>query len=99
MLGQVETSGRVLGVIHNRGGRIFDRLPRLRGMQAAAAAAMTNPHDADLAGLALLWGMKHHVVRTVDDFDGFEAGDVSVLLEIRPSASETEAVLRMLARP
>lgn len=91
ILGQVETRGRVLAVLNNQGGRIFSRLPRLRGMSAHAVECMTNPHQADLSGFAKLWGAGHHVVRTTDDFDALEPGETMTLLEIRPSPQETDA--------
>ena len=90
-LGQVESRGRVLAVLHNNGGRIFSRLPRLRTMSAQAAECMTNPHTADLSGLAKLWGMSHHLIRSADDFDAFEAGETTTLLEILPSGRDTDA--------
>lgn len=89
MLGQVECAGRVLAVINNRGGRIFSRLPRLRAMSPRAAECMTNPQQADLAGLAALWGMAHLRVGTPDDFDAFEPGGPPVLLEIVPDEEQT----------
>ncbi|MCP5545856.1 MAG: hypothetical protein H7A50_00630 [Akkermansiaceae bacterium] len=93
-LGQVEPRGRVLAVLNNGGGRIFSRLPRLRSMSAQAVECMTNPHAADLSGFAKLWGMPHHLIRTADDFDTFEAGETTSLLEIRPSDRETAAFWR-----
>ena len=89
MLGQVEQQGRVLVVIQNNGGRIFSRLPRLDSMSPRAAECMVNSHSADLAGLALLWGMDHLQIRRADDFDRFEPGDRTVLLEVIPDEEQT----------
>ena len=89
VLGQVNGEGRTLAVINNRGGRIFERLPRLKAMSPRAAECMTNPHAADLSGMAVLWGMGHLHVRTADDFDQFEPGGKTVLLEIIPDAEQT----------
>jgi 2-succinyl-5-enolpyruvyl-6-hydroxy-3-cyclohexene-1-carboxylate synthase len=81
----------VLAVINNGGGKIFERLPRLQTMSPRAAEWMTNPQTADLSGLATLWGMNHLRVRTVDDFDRFEAGPKTLLLEIIPDTAQTTA--------
>lgn len=89
MLGQVNRDGRVLAVIHNGGGRIFERLPRLQAMSPRAAECLTNPHAADLSGLAALWGMAHLRIRRADDLDAFEPGAGPVLLEIVPDPAQT----------
>ena len=79
MLEQIHCQGRVLAVINNGGGKIFERLPRLQSMSPRAVEWMTNPQSADLSGLATLWGMNHLRIRTVDDFDKFEACDKTLL--------------------
>ena len=90
LLGQVECRGRVLAVINNGGGRIFDRLPRLGAMSPRAVEWLRNAHPADLAGLALLWGMKHLRIRTADDFDQLTGEEpTAVLLEILPDPGQT----------
>ena len=89
VLGQVNCAGRVLAVINNSGGRIFERLPHLKTMSPRAAECLTNPHAADLAGMATLWGMDHLRVRRADDFDRFEPGVKPILLEILPDPEQT----------
>jgi 2-succinyl-5-enolpyruvyl-6-hydroxy-3-cyclohexene-1-carboxylate synthase len=91
VLEQIHCQGRVLVVINNGGGKIFERLPRLQSMSPRAVEWMTNPQTADLSGLATLWGMSHLRIRTVDDFDQFEAGEKTLLLEIVPDAVQTTA--------
>lgn len=91
VLEQIHCQGRVLAVINNGGGKIFERLPRLQSMSPRAIEWMTNPQSADLSGLATLWSMNHLRIRTVDDFDKFEAGDKTLLLEIIPDAAQTTA--------
>ena len=91
VLGQINCRGRVLAVINNGGGKIFERLPRLHSMSPRAIEWMTNPQSADFSGLATLWGMNHLRVLTVDDFDRFEAGEKSLLLEIVPDVAQTRA--------
>lgn len=92
VMGQVHKRGRVLAVINNLGGRIFERLPRLQSMSPRAAECMTNPHHADLSGLAVLWGMQHLRVKRADDLDAFEPGDQPTLLEILPDAGQTRSL-------
>ncbi len=91
VLEQINCQGRVLAVINNGGGKIFERLPRLQSMSPRAAEWMTNPQAVDLSGLATLWGMSHFRIRTVDDFDRFEVAEKTVLLEIIPDAAQTAA--------
>ena len=92
LLEQTENKGRVLVVINNQGGKIFERLPRLGAMHERAVECMTNPHQADLSGMAMLWGMEHVRVNRVDDFDQFESGEKAVLLELVPDADQTSQV-------
>ena len=90
ILDQINNAGRVLVVINNGGGKIFERLPRLQTMSSRTIEWMTNPHVADLSGFATLWGMQHLRVRTSDDFDQLAAGsEKTLLLEIIPSAKQT----------
>lgn len=90
VLDQINRESRVLAVINNSGGKIFERLPRLQSMSPRAADCMTNPHAADLSGFAKLWCMEHLRIRTADDFDHFEPGGKPVLLEIIPDAEQTK---------
>lgn len=89
VLDQVNREGRVLAVINNNGGKIFDRLPNLRSMSPHAAECMTNPHTADLSGFAALWGMGHLRVHRADDFDQLEPGAKPILMEILPDPVQT----------
>jgi len=89
-LKQIVNEGRVLAVINNQGGRIFDRLPRLQAMSPRAREWMTNEQRADFAGLARLWGMRHKQVRCIDDLDDLES-ETALLLEVIPDAKQTAA--------
>lgn len=91
MLGQVVRKGRVLVVVNNGGGRIFSRLPRLAAMNERSRELMLNPHAVSLEGWAAMWGMKYLRIASQDDFDGLEAGDETLVVELVPSAKETEA--------
>lgn len=91
VLDQVNCQSRVLAVINNGGGKIFERLPRFQLLSPRAIEWMANPQAVDLSGLSTLWGMNHLRIRTVDDFDRFELGEKTLLLEIIPDAKQTTA--------
>lgn len=97
LLGQVETRGRVLAVINNQGGRIFDRLPRLSSMSPRARDWLIHPQRADFSAFASFWNMRHHRIAAPDDLDGYDpetAGGSAMLLEVSPSAKDTAAFWR-----
>ncbi len=94
LLGQVENHGRVLAVINNHGGRIFERLPRLSSMSDQAKDWLIHPQHADFSAYAKLWNMRHHRIRTPDDLDAYDpeaSGNGATLLEITPSEKDTAA--------
>ena len=90
MLGQVIRKGRMLVVVNNGGGQIFSRVPRLAGMNERVKEVMVNPHQVSLEGWASMWGMNFIRIATQDDFDALEPGDGMTLVELVPSAKETE---------
>jgi 2-succinyl-5-enolpyruvyl-6-hydroxy-3-cyclohexene-1-carboxylate synthase len=89
LLGQTTRKGRVLTVINNGGGRIFDRLPRVAALSGRAREMMLNPHNAKLEGWAAMWGMKYIRIARLADFDALEDSEEPVLLEVVPSEEET----------
>lgn len=94
LLDQVEIRGRVLAVINNQGGRIFDRLPRLSSMSSRARDWLVHPQQADFSAFAELWNMRHHRIATLDDLDAYDPETVNesaTLLEVTPSAKDTAA--------
>jgi len=94
LLGQVVQEGRVLVVINNGGGRIFDRLPRLEEMSYDQRKGMVQPQEVDLKSWAGMWGMAHRKVTRREDFDQLdeiELAGQTLLLELIPSESQTEA--------
>lgn len=94
MLGQVETKGRVLAVINNGGGRIFDRVPRLAAMSGNAKSWMAAESPVDFGALAKAWGMDHIRVTRADEFDGAGGDGKTILLEIMPDADQSQGFLR-----
>lgn len=79
-------------VIQNGGGRIFSRLPSLRGMTPAELRLMENPHAVSLEGWARMWGLEWR------RFNGPIPGDAKlpdrVVIELHPDAEQTEAFWR-----
>jgi 2-succinyl-5-enolpyruvyl-6-hydroxy-3-cyclohexene-1-carboxylate synthase len=85
---------RVLAVVQNVGGKIFERLPRLKHMADKSVDCMINAHEADFAGIATLWGMRHLRVTCIDDLDqldGDSASQTVTLLEVMPDDKQTAA--------
>ena len=89
ILSQCQQNGRVLVVINNGGGQIFQRLPRLQKMQESARIMMLNPHPISLEGWATMWGMNYCRATCLDDLDSFVVGDSITLLEIIPDKAQT----------
>ncbi len=89
MLAQVNCSGRVLAVINNSGGRIFSQVPRLESMSESAKKWMEAETPADFQAVAKLWGMDYIRVTRADEFDGIEATDRAILVEVVPDSTQT----------
>jgi 2-succinyl-5-enolpyruvyl-6-hydroxy-3-cyclohexene-1-carboxylate synthase len=89
MLGQVVAKGRVMAVINNGGGQIFDRVPRLSGMSEKAKGWMAAETPVDFCAIAKAWGMDYLRVTRADEFDGVGSDEKPVLLEIVPDAGQT----------
>lgn len=81
MLEQVEMEGRVMVVMNNGGGRIFDGLARLDGMGERARGWMRAGTEVDFGGLARMVGMEYLRVGRTDEFEGVDGG---VLVEVVP---------------
>ena len=90
MLGQVEERGRVLAVVNNGGGRIFEGLPALRGLSGREMEVVTNAHGRSFGAWAEMWGMDYLRVTGQEDFDALEPGERTLLLEVAPDKGETE---------
>jgi hypothetical protein len=58
-------------------------------MSPRAVECMSNPHQAELSGLATLWGMAHLQVRRADDLDAFDPEGKVTLLEVVPDPEQT----------
>jgi len=82
--------GRVLVVVNNGGGRIFERLPRVVGMEESARDVVTNAHGFSFEGWAAMWGMEYMRADTADEIE-VEGGEVPIILEVCPDAGQTKA--------
>jgi 2-succinyl-5-enolpyruvyl-6-hydroxy-3-cyclohexene-1-carboxylate synthase len=90
LLPSLEQKGRVLVIINNSGGRIFERLPRLQQMQSGARALMIQEHPHDFAHWAAQWHLVYHRIAAMEDLDAFEPSEKMTVLEVRPDAQQTQ---------
>ena len=89
MLEQVEQQGRVLVVINNGGGKIFERLPRLAGLTEEQRRAIIQPQRVSLKSWAGMWGLDYGLIKSREHFDSMEPGDRTLLLEVVPDPEQT----------
>lgn len=89
LLKQVECSGRMLIVINNGGGRIFDRLPVVQELGDEAKNLVANEHATSFEHWAQMWGMNYAKVTGIEGFD-FEPAEETTLVEVIPDALQTE---------
>lgn len=88
LLRQAGGAQRVLVVINNGGGRIFERLPRLREIEGREGTVMANAHQCSFGDWAKMWGMGYTRVSGAESFD-FEPGERVSVLEICPDEKQT----------
>lgn len=90
LLNQSECRGRMLVVINNGGGKIFERLPMVRNLDRPTSRAVVNAHTHGFADWARMWNMDYVKVTGMEDFD-VEPGDRTTVVEMIPDAAQTEA--------
>lgn len=90
MLPQVEQKGRVLVVINNGGGKIFEKIPRLDKLTEEQRAAIVQPQEVRLQSWAEMWGMDYLMIESREGFDRLEAGEKTLLVELIPDAAQSE---------
>ncbi len=76
-------------VIQNAGGKIFSRLPSLRGLSPFERQLMENPHHISLVGWAAQWGLAHRVHR--GPFPADPDLPHRAVIELHPDPAATEA--------
>ena len=89
MLPQLSAGKRRFVVIQNGGGKIFSRLPSLRGLNERERSLMENPHDIRLRGWAEMWRMDHRSGGG-DIPGGLDALADHAVIELYPDAAQTE---------
>jgi 2-succinyl-5-enolpyruvyl-6-hydroxy-3-cyclohexene-1-carboxylate synthase len=89
MFSQVECQGRVIVVINNGGGQIFEHLPRFSQLTKNQKEVIVQPQDFDLKGWALMWDMDYLKIENREGFDALEVGEKALLVELIPNYSET----------
>jgi 2-succinyl-5-enolpyruvyl-6-hydroxy-3-cyclohexene-1-carboxylate synthase len=89
MLRQLPAGHRRFVVIQNAGGKIFSRLPSLRGLTDRERALMENPHTVSLRGWAEMWGMDH-ASGGREILEQVQALADHAVIELYPDAAETE---------
>lgn len=90
LLRQVSGRGRVLVVINNQGGRIFERLPRIQGLAEDELDLIVNGHDQQFESWAAMWGLEYQLVTGREDFEVTER-EGPLVLEVRPDDQQTDA--------
>jgi 2-succinyl-5-enolpyruvyl-6-hydroxy-3-cyclohexene-1-carboxylate synthase len=93
MLPQLPAGRRRFVVIQNGGGKIFSRLPSLRGLTDRERSLMENPHHINLKPWASMWGMDHTSggAELLQDPAPIEALSDHAVIELYPDAAQTEA--------
>lgn len=89
MLRQLSPGRRRFVVIQNAGGKIFSRLPSLRGLTERERALMENPHHISLRGWAEMWGMDH-ASGGAEVLDRAASLADHAVIELHPDPAETE---------
>jgi 2-succinyl-5-enolpyruvyl-6-hydroxy-3-cyclohexene-1-carboxylate synthase len=88
---QLPPGRRRIVVINNGGGKIFSRLPALRGLPDRCRAVIENRHQTGFGDWARQWSWGYHQAERPDEFP--DPGSLSdhAVIELRPDRGETEA--------
>lgn len=97
LLPQVECAGRMLVVINNSGGKIFERLPVVEALGGEASQLVTNEHATSFQHWAKMWDMNYIKVDGIEGFD-FEPAEKTTVVEVIPDARQTEVFWEKLAQ-
>ncbi len=89
-LKQVTNEKRVLVVLNNDGGRIFERVPRLSEMNAQVQTWMTTAHGRNLAHWAEMWDLGYLKIRCREELDALDnLSDRMTVIEVIPDSTQT----------
>ncbi|MEO1856620.1 MAG: 2-succinyl-5-enolpyruvyl-6-hydroxy-3-cyclohexene-1-carboxylic-acid synthase [Rubritalea sp.] len=89
LLDGCEASGRVIVVINNGGGRIFERLPRVKNMSEPTQQIVANTHGFEFEQWAQMWDMDYQKFTSTDAID-IEPAQKASVIELVPSAQQTK---------
>ena len=88
---------RVLVIINNGGGRIFERLLRVQALETSAKEVITQPHERSLKGWAEWMGAHYSAVKFPEDIELQEEAGFQVI-EVFPDNEETEQLFSSLSK-
>ena len=89
---QLPAGRRRIVIINNGGGKIFSRVPSLRSLDDPTLAVIENRHELAFKPWADMWGLDYRRCLTAECLQNLPDGDA--VIEIVPSARETEAFYR-----
>jgi len=90
LLHDCDADGRIIVVINNGGGKIFDRLPRVRSMDTAQRELISNEHAFSFESWAMMWGWDYLRVDSLDDLE-IEPDITPLVVELVPCEQQTKA--------
>ena len=96
LLKEVNCSGRMLVVINNSGGRIFERLPHVQEMSDSAIENIVQEHATSFKHWADMWGMDYVRVDGIENFD-IEPSEKTTVVELIPDVKQTKLFWEQLA--
>lgn len=89
LLQDCDAVGRVVVVVNNGGGRIFDSLPRVQKMDGGQRGIIANEHAFSFEPWAMMWGWDYLRVESLDELE-IEVGDATLVVELIPCESQTK---------
>lgn len=90
LLDGCEGKRRVIVIINNGGGRIFERLPRVKKMSEPTQEIVANTHQFHFQKWAEMWGMDYQRVDSADLLE-IEGGEKPFVVELLPDQTQTDA--------
>lgn len=101
LLHDCDAEGRVIVIMNNGGGRIFDRLPRVQEMDGPQRGIIANEHAFNFESWAMMWGWDYQRVDSIDDLE-IEPTSAPLVVELVPCEKQTaefwEAYAKLLAK-
>lgn len=89
LLDGCEGKGRVIAVINNGGGRIFERLSNVKKMSEPTQKIVANEHQFSFKGWAEMWGLDYQCARAADAIE-IDSAERTQVVELIPCRKQTE---------